>query len=552
MSTPTKVYDLYASILNFKESITTLNAPFVTLGWVPLSHQRRLQAYEILSAYYCNYSRDYRQSPESGDTSYNDLIAEMGDSAWLCDKLRTKLLGDTVSISIPGPKSLKVLRRLRKNPAGREAELAELEKIEAARLAMEDHIQDWWDENDIYLTVNKNETKCSYLGDCVYAVGWNAEEARPTLETYDPGFVFPEWDLDAAASMDESASDKVSRRVIIAWEDAHEATDQSYNIWRDIYELRTVAGKKKCFRHYGWYEWQASSDRKVYDMNDDDIIEGTSTGWHEIGLDFIPIVWVPNIECEGEDYGKSNINDFISLFDSIITNYTDLKFNSEKLGGAIIALSGKNIKFAVDSSTREPIGVEVKPNTIYNLGENGKMDLLNTAELQTALLSTIEKLEKKLIRNSCITEVGAGLADTQQELAGIALKMLLLPLIERIGPVRQQRQSRYAQVFWMVMRYWQIFGTPEERKIFAGPLYNVQMNFGSLLPGDRKAQIEEYAQMANLFGLETTLEIARDDGYDLDIDAIMEAKENERQQRIEETQAQFQLMREEDSTGVTE
>ena len=133
-SSPTKKYDLYASILNFKKEISTLNSPFLSIDWIPEDHLRRIQAYEIFASYYYNFSRDYRFNPESGDTSQNDTIKEMGDAAWLCNKIKSKLLGEEITLSVKEPKALRKYAKLKAElEAGNTENQAKVEELETLR-----------------------------------------------------------------------------------------------------------------------------------------------------------------------------------------------------------------------------------------------------------------------------------------------------------------------------------------------------------------------------------------------------------------------------------
>lgn len=555
-SSPTKKYDIYASILNYKKKVATLNRPFVNLSWMPEDHERRMQAYEILTSFYENYSRDYRFSPESGDTSYNDLIKEEGDAAWLCNKIKAKLIGDNVTISIPLPKVVRKLTKLKKKLAeagenGNEAIQNEINELGVLRDKIEDreaYLQDWWNDYDIFLAVDKNETKASYLGDCVFYVEWNKKDGVPTIKTYDPGMCFPDWDYNGASLQDDIES-IVKDRFVIAWEEKADS-DSYFLVWRDIYELRDIGnGEYRCFRQYGYYKYSGGAEIELMDIPDGDLVEDTSAGWEDLGIDFLPIVWIPNIELEGEDYGKSNLKDHLATLDGLINDATDLSKNSEKLGGAIVGVSGKNLTAKKDSTTGEPVPVEIQPNAVYFLGENGKLEVVDTSEMQRALLETKKAHEDKLIRNSDITEVAAGIATTQTELSGVALRMLLQPLLDKINPMRRQRQRRYAQLFYLVQRLMQIFGNAEQKAMFTDPLYDVVMNFGNLIPTDRKSKIEEYILMLEIYDLETVLEIAQSEGADINVETVLRRKAEERAQKIQEQQAAFTYQRDQDAGG---
>lgn len=532
-ASPSKVYDVYASILNFKKEVSTFNLPYRSESWVPDEHLRRLQAYEILSAYYWNYSRDYRFSAESGTDGDNDLISEYGSPAWLCNRIKSKLMGDKVTASVKRPRSVKNIKKLEKRlEAAEETEKVKLAEEIAALKSLadylterEEYLQEWFDDNDILLDIDANEVKASYLGDMVYMAQWDSVESIPTIETYDPGFVFPAESI--TGSLDPEYQGEVSERIVIAWEEVGEV-EGTFKIWRDIWELR--AGK--CFRHYGYYQYSGSTDLDIEGLLEKDLISGTSKGWIDTELDFIPIVIIPNIAVEGQSFGISNLHFLISIFDSILNNDTDLKKNSEKLGGAIVSLSGKDITLAKDPTTKLPVAIEVEPNSVYTLGENGSMDLLDTSSMQKALLETGENLERILIRNSQITEVGAGLIDPQQ-LSGIALKVLAQPLIELVGPMRLARKRYYSKLFWMIQKLYQLKGSSEERAIFKEPLYDVVLSYGSVIAVDRKSQLEELILMLSLFDKETVLEMAQEEGFDIDVGLVLERKRTEAQENMQ-------------------
>lgn len=541
-ASPTKVYDIYAPILNYKLEITAAKNPLVSLAWIPDDHLRRIQAYEILSAFYFNFSRDYRFSPESGDSSQNDSIFEDGTPAWLCNRIKAKLFGESYGISIKQPRQVKNIKKLQSQLATSEeqGERSKLEREIASRIEVrdriserEEYLQDWWDENDIMLVIDENESKASYLGDMAYFVEWLEGEQRPNILTYDPGFVFPMG--KGIESLDDGKG--LCERTIICWQE--EVGDASYEVTWDCFELRGA----QCWRRRAIYEYDGSAEMDIEAMPERSLIEGTDTGWQSIGIDFMPVLMVPNIAVQNEDYGLSNLHFMIGNFDALMNLCTDLRNNGEKLGGAIVFASGKSIRFKKDTSTGEPSSIELQAGTMYAIGEDGNVTILDTSKMQEALLATIKQVERTIIRNSEITEVGAGLVDSQ-EISGIALKVLSQPLVEKIGSMRANRRKEYAMLFWMVERLWQIFGTPEEKALFADPLYDVQINFGAILPVDKKSQYEEWNLLKALVGEETALELAQSEGLDIDVESVLAKKRQEAQERMQSEMDLFAVRRE--------
>ena len=251
---------------------------------------------------------------------------------------------------------------------------------------------------------------------------------------------------------------------------------------------------------------------------------------------------------QGQKFGASNLHWHVALVDAIINAYNDLKHNAEYLGGATVFASGKDARYKRDSSG-DPLPVGIAPNTMYMLGEGGDMQLLDTANLQKALLDTIEKLDKKLIRNAEITEVGAGVYSSQQELSGKALKILIQPLLDKITPMRAIRRRRYTMLFWMVQRLLQVYGSPEEKALFAGDLYNCYLEFGNILPDDEAEQVDEYVKLEGLIGIEATLDKMIENGWTLDKAAILAAKQEAAEKAQASMMDAFGVRRAQDTGG---
>ncbi len=561
-TTETKVYDLFAPILNYKKTITGLKRPAVSTAWCPDSDLRRLKAYDILYAYYMTYSRDFRMAPESGATGNNDDIKEFGTPGWLCDKIKNKLLGGEVGINIPTPKRLKNidsdLEKLLAIQNPDQAAVAELNTKKAEKLKLgerETYLQDWFTENMIYLKIDENETVASYLGACAYLIYWDVFNNCPAVETYDPGFIYPELNLINGTSLELTAEGQsksvVSDRIFIAWQEEIES-QENFRVYREVYELRVGADNtKRCFRKAAYYLYPAGSEIRLNDTEWEDleIIEDISKGWVDLEIDFIPIPIIPNIQVQGETFGRSNIHTLLPLFDSIQNSHTDLAANSEHLGGASVFLSGNDAKPKKDTTTGQPVPIAMKPNSVYMLGESGSADLMDTSNMQTALLATLKRYDEDLIQLSDITKIIAGMIEANQIPSGVALTIMLQPLLDKIRPMRQQRQVHYSLMFYYVQRLYQLYGTPEEKALFADPLYDVYLQYGALVPSDDKAKLEYYKMLSEILDLQTVLEKMKEDGFTFDIATVMKRKGEERKAQAEANSALFGLQREVD-TGV--
>lgn len=569
MALPTKVYDLYAPILNYKNKITELKRPFVTESWIPESHERRIQAYDVLAAYNNCYSRDYRNtSAESGVAADNDKIIETGNAEWLCLKFKNKLLGGELSITVPVPKKYgneETLKNLQASilpdlKAYAIKQLAVLNEMKARLSLRESYLQGWFQDEMIALKIDENEETCSFLGDCCYYVQWNTVTGVPEIITYDPGTVFPYFNLQGEVSLEDEKT-PVSDRVFVAWEEiADEFKDDKVDdkenaytkLFRDTYELRMMSSGKRCFRQKVIFKHVIGDSMQIWQYDDKEFYnDQQSLKWEDLGIDFIPIVWIPNMVVQGDVFGKSNIHTLIPTLDSLMNTDTDLGENSEHLGGATVFVSGKDIVIRKDSVTKEPLPVPLQPRTILPLGEGGRMDLLDTSTMQEALLKTGDKTLKDFIRLSEITEAGAGMIKPSDIPSGVALRILMQPLLDKINPRRMHRQNAYKALFYCVQRLYQIYGNQDEKAIFADPLTDALIQFGAILPSDDSTMLDYYTKLMDLLDEETVLEMMKEDGYQFDIATIMQRRQEKKKAAAQAQADLFTFRRAKDESGGT-
>jgi hypothetical protein len=98
------------------------------------------------------------------------------------------------------------------------------------------------------------------------------------------------------------------------------------------------------------------------------------------------------------------------------------------------------------------------------------------------------------------------------------------PLLDMIGPMRNQRNRYYSTIFYYVQRLYQIFGTSEEKSIFKPPLYDFIIKWGNIIPGDEAVKLDEYIKFEGLTDTQTMLEKMKEDGYNIDVKKILERK----------------------------
>jgi hypothetical protein len=420
-----------------------------------------------------------------------------------------------------------------------EERIAALEDLQDVLSLRESHLQDWYDDQSIYNLIDQNETKCGMLGDSIYHIYWDEEEKCPRLKTFDPGMCFPskypEDDLDGSWGDKEDKS--VLERFVVAWEEEY-GSDEYFRLYREVYELRIVGGDKKCFRHKAYYKYAGDSHTTFANIGDDLLFEDYADAeWEDIDLDYIPFVWIPNHPVEGEEpYGKSNIHSFIQLLDNMMNSYTDLNINSEYLGGVILGLSGEEVrpKTGTDGT---PLAICVQPRSAYYLGKDGRISVVDVSGMQKALLETIDAQEKKFLRNANIPDIIVG--REQSAPSGVALKILMQPLLDKINPMRKSRVEFYAILFYYIQRMYQDFGSPYEKKLFEGTLYDVRLQFGGLIPEDQVATDQHLLQMKSLVSQQTLLEEMKAKGYNINVDTELARLQDEKAKQEAASRAMF-------------
>jgi len=562
----TKVYDLYASLLNYKKKIYDVDRIGVSISWVPKEHQRRLLAYELLKAYFSNYSRDFRHPPETGDDSLNDNLSEVGDPAWYANKMRDKLLGGKVSITAPLPTELGVESVLVSligtddiEPALKKAteeQLKELQKMKPILAAREAKLQGWFKDGSVYNTLSENELKCSWSGDMVYYTMWDDIKKKPVLHTYDPGYIFPYFFNESPTVSFQDNNSEVVERWFLAWNTTFYDTPAVY---RETYELRRgfdpedtrPEGQKeyktRCFRHIAYYAFNEDAGIALDEFTDEQIVpaknedgsDGLVEDWTDMEIDFIPFKWIPNIALEGEAFGLSNLQPLIDIFDNMINNYSDTNKNSEYLGGAIMAASGEDVKPAtnLDGSLK---AIEIQPCSVYFLGKGGQISVVDTSTMQTALIATREVLHKSFLNNADIPDVlTAKGGDTTANLSGYALRIMIQPFLDKITPMRSNRSESYGELFIMIQKLWALKGNDYERLIFAGEIYKPEVNFGDLSPSDELETVKKLNLLDSILSNKTILELAKKEGYDIDVVEELIAKEEQADKEAERNKSLF-------------
>ncbi|WP_406303747.1 hypothetical protein OHA61_17095 [Streptomyces sp. NBC_00885] len=493
--------------------------PELAASWLPPHELRRLAAYKVLAAYDNNQAGQL--SAAAGDEAALER-RELGDAANLVDTALGYLLGSDQQISVTGAEHA-------------DEEAPEPGATEAA--AAQERLRKWAEKELLSLRVQQAERNAVLLGDSVYVLAWNQEKQRPTLRVYDPGFFFPQWD-------DEQDQDFPSR-VHLAWELPEDPdTGLKARVRRVTYELGPISeDDESVVRQYPWEpgrpskmtcyltdaEWlledlkrgesldRLPMDKAVFRVRPD----GTELDRLDLMIDFVPVIHITNsIPDGGEHWGRSAIARVLQGLDELAATDSDSSAASATTGTPIIGLAGARLP--VDRSTGKPEHLKVEAGAVWQLGDSGRMDALDTSPQLAELRSRVEHLLDRIASNSRVTAAGLGTMDASEVPSGYAFKLALAPLDALVGAMRLAREHKYRLLFKMAQR---LFQAGRAEAWTAGESFSARLAWAPHTPTDRAAVLEEVVQAygAGVLSLETAVAMLMDAGYPID-DASQEVR----------------------------
>ncbi|MEU0722856.1 hypothetical protein [Streptomyces sp. NPDC006140] len=505
------------SWLNYKSVMVDAGRPgsqaFPELAktWVPPHELRRLAAYKVLAAYDNNQAGQL--SAAAGDDAALER-RELGDAANLVDTALGYLLGSDQQIAVAGAEHA-------------DEESPEPGATEAA--AVQERLRKWAEKELLTLRIQQAERTAVLLGDSVYVLAWSPEKQRPTLRVYDPGFFFPQWDDD----QDED----FPSRVHLAWElPEDEDAGLKARVRRVTYELGPISEDGSVVRTYPWEPGRASKvtcyltdaewlledlkrgetlDRLPMDKASFRVrADGTELNRLDLMIDFVPVIHITNtIPDGGEHWGRSGLARVLQALDELAATDSDSSAASATTGTPIIGLAGARLP--VDRATGRPEKLKVEAGAVWQLGESGRMDALDTSPQLAELRARVEHLLDRIAANSRITAAGLGTLDAAEVPSGYAFQLALAPLDALIGTMRLAREHKYRLLLKFVQRLYQA-GRAEGWA--AGESFSARLAWAPHTPTDRGAVLEEVvtAYGAGVISLETAVQMLLDAGYPID------------------------------------
>ncbi|MFD8379092.1 hypothetical protein ACFV2X_11225 [Streptomyces sp. NPDC059679] len=486
--------------------------PELAASWLPPHEMRRLASYKVLASYDNNQAGQLAAA--SGDEAALER-RELGDAANLVDTALGYLLGSDQRIAVTGAEHA-------------DDEVPEPGAAEAAGL--QERLRTWGEKELLTLRIQQAERAAVLLGDSVYVLAWNPEKQRPTLRVYDPGLYFPQWD-------DDQDQDFPSR-VHLAWE-LPEDKDAGLKarVRRVTYELGPISeNDESVVREYPWEPGRLSNitcyltdaEWLLEDLKRGESLDrlpmhkaafrvrpdGTELERVDLLIDFVPVIHITNtIPDGGEHWGRSVVARVLQGLDELAATDSDSSAASATTGTPIIGLAGARLP--VDRATGRPEKLKVEAGAVWQLGESGRMDALDTSSQLAELRARVEHLLDRIASNSRITAAGLGTLDASEVPSGYAFKLALAPLDALVGAMRLAREHKYRLLLKFVQRLYQ---AGRAQGWTAGESFPARLAWAPHTPTDRAAVLDEVVKAygAGVLSLETAVQMLLDAGYPID------------------------------------
>ncbi|MGW1064397.1 hypothetical protein ACWD4F_07785 [Streptomyces aureus] len=521
----------------------------LTSSWVPDEDLRRLAAYRLLAAYDSNQAGQVAAS--TGDDEVGSERRELGDASKLVDTALGYLLGSEQTITV----------------AGAEHAGDEPTSEAAVALAVQDKLRAWAEKELLPLRVQQAERTAILLGDAVYSLAWDPAKGRVLLRTWDPGLYFPEWPEDG-----EQDGAEFPMRVHLAWElPEDKRRGLKARLRRITYELGPITAASQpgtakngnavreyvyasdgtpvlskgdslngdtgvITRTYPWApgrptpwtcyltdaEWELDDLKYadfLYDLPMDKAAyrvraDGEVLDRLDLRVDFIPLVQVNNsIPASGEHWGKPTVATVLQALDELSATDTDSSGASATTGSPIIGLAGARLP--IDRATGQPLPVKVRAGTVWQLNDNGRMDVLDTSAQLAELRSRVDHILDRIAANSRLTAAGLGTLDPTALPSGYALQLALGPLDSLVAAMRLARDHKYAVLLRMVQRLHQAGQAPGWPM---GESLSARVVWGPHTPTDRAGVLDEVVKgvEAGVLSVETGVRMLQSAGYPIE------------------------------------
>jgi len=311
-------------------------------------------------------------------------------------------------------------------------------------------------------------------GDFVFHLTGNPkkrEGRRLSLNSVDPGSVFPVWDMHTPDKM-------LKCHLVTVYNDPND--NKSY-VNKLTYELEEdELGNRRVSRQQGIYElepkWYGEQPKLVRTI--------LAKGYLDQRIDTIPVYWFRNRAWDGEDFGSSELRGFESLLQTVSQSATDVSASLSLEGLGVYATDGGR---PVNDSGAE-VDWEVAPGRVMEVPQGSYFRRVEGVTSITPATDQISYIERKMMEGASLSDVALGKVDAQVAQSGIALAIKFMPTLAKVEQRDQAGIARLKQLFYDWMVWHEVF----EHEALEG---EVVPTIGDKLPTDRKAKVEELNNM---------------------------------------------------------
>jgi hypothetical protein len=422
------------------DGISIADGGFRPPTWVGEEHERRLTAYHLQEAYDRNSARRYRAAlaGEQGD------VREYGDAYLINRTVLSAVLGDSQAVTVPG------------------ADGTPTEPGDPGLAAAQEWYRRWWEDERGPIKMHRAERRAVKLGNGIYALGWDPDAGRVRLRDYEPGFYFP-----APQPGDEEFPSKVH----LAWEETSPELQRQgkVRIVRKTWHLRPAddggtrsypwndrPSRLACYYTDAVFEMKQGRGDGVDELDPSAAVyaadEHGEIRDREIGTDFIPLVNVPNSIDDGDGWGIPSTFAVAQILDDLAQTDTNIAAAGVTAANPVVFVSGASF----GTSRHVPAG------EVWNMGQDGRADVLDTSQALVALHAETARLEDRMAAVARTPAAVMGKVKPSEVPSGFAFALGFGPLTAMIRQdMRQARGEKYRLLFKFVRRLSLANGVPD-------------------------------------------------------------------------------------------
>lgn len=549
---------------------------------------RRVNAYMVLASLIENSSRVFLK-----DATRKRESREYGDAALIRDSVLAALLGEDLTIQVDGADADKPKPPTADDPdsdagagTGPDDDESDLPDDDEDDETFEQQLAEWqlatdrqewfdaWATRERFpLKVHETERNAIGLSDGVYRLDWSTEKHRTRLRVYDPGFYFPvlsadlddefpdrvhlAWEFDDGGTMKVrrityervTIAEAVGRGLEIDGATASAAGAEDEVTWTKDYPYADADDDSSTYvtlmTDATWVRQDLKFNLNIagvdnfrdlgatYAVNED----GDEIRNLDLGVDFLPIVHIPNTVALTDHFGVSCLTRICQILDDVAGTDTDLQAASAITGAPPISVNVPN----ASGATQALYG----PGSVFY---GGTVTVADVSKSLDALLKLDDSLLKRLSVNGRVPEEVLGRVAAGDISSGVQLALSFGPFRSLINELRLVRGDKYRLLFKMLQRFAIVGGKagepvkPGKALPADAKVLDVEMAFGSFMPNDLKAAVDLVVALVKAHLMSRTialkmlagLGIDYGDDFDEELDRI-KAEDFEGAYRIAET-----------------